>query len=220
MNITAAIFDMDGLLIDSEPLWHEATLEAMADHGVTMTTEEYATSIGLRTREFLQFWLPRLNLDLDFLPDMEASIMERVMAKIREKGVMMPGVLDVLSMLRDRGLRIGLASSSPFRVIDTVLAHTGLGGAFEHLSSAEHLPLGKPHPQVYLDCATALGVPPLNCLCFEDSFPGLIAAKAARMHCVVVPAPEAYRQKRWQAADLVLPSLLDLGPLQLDQLLR
>jgi sugar-phosphatase len=96
-------------------------------------------------------------------------------------------------------------------LIETVETLGQLGKYIQVKTSAENLPLGKPHPQVYLDCAKALGASPLECIAFEDSFNGMIAAKAARMRCVVVPAPDQQNQPRWNAADLKLTSLADFS---------
>ncbi len=219
MIITTAIFDMDGLLIDSEPLWHESVHEALEEWNVSMSEEEYASSIGLRTHEFLHYWLPRMGLNLDLLPEVEKEVTRLVRTKIEQRGEVLPGVHETLGLLRERGLRIGLATSSPVSVIKSVLNRTGLHGVFEQMNSAEMLPHGKPHPQVYLDCAAAMNVPPVQCLCFEDSFYGLIAAKSARMHCVVVPAPHVVHWGKWQAADLVLNSLTEFTSGSLDRLM-
>ncbi len=220
MPITTAIFDMDGLLIDSEPLWHEAFLEALSEWNITMSEAEYATSVGLRTREFLQHWLPVFGLDLKLVPAVDAEITRLVKEKIKTRGQLLPGVPETLDKVRSRGLRVGLASSSPISVINTTLDRAGLQGVFEHVASAEDLPFAKPHPQVYLDCAGALGAVQVECLCFEDSFNGLIAAKAARMRCVIVPAPHVFADARWGAADIILPSLEQFTDEVLDSLLQ
>jgi len=198
---------MDGLLIDSEPLWHESFIEALSEWNIEMSEADYATSVGLRTREFLQHWLPIFGLDLKLVPDVDAEITRLVKDKIMTRGQLLPGVPETLERVKRKGLRVGLASSSPLSVIRTTLDRAGLHGVFEKIASAEDLPFAKPHPQVYLDCATSLGARPVDCLCFEDSFNGLIAAKSARMRCVIVPAPHVYADARWGAADLILPSL-------------
>ncbi|TAH06322.1 MAG: hypothetical protein EAZ16_00180, partial [Sphingobacteriales bacterium] len=84
------------------------------------------------------------------------------------------------------------------------------------ITSAEHLPFGKPHPQVFIDCAAALNSNPQACLVFEDSFNGMIAAKAAKMKCVVVPHPASFNHPRWGAADLKLSSLANFNDLLLN----
>ena len=112
-----------------------------------------------------------------------------------------------------KGFKIGLATSSPIELIDLVVERCGIQQYIQVKTSAEHLPFGKPHPQVYLNCAEALGSNVHECICFEDSFNGLIAAKSARMRCVVVPHHSQIKDERWGAADLKLSSLQNFGEL-------
>jgi sugar-phosphatase len=207
MKTTTAIFDMDGLLIDSEPLWYEAALESLAKFDIHIGPTEYYASTGLRTKEFLEYWLGKFNIDLMRLQETEADITSRVIGKVFEKGTTMKGVELAIESVKKSNLKIGLASSSPLSLIHAVLEKTGLQNEFTVVCSAEHLPFGKPHPQVFINCALALNSHPVECLCFEDSFNGLIAAKAARMKCVVVPHPDQFNETKWNLADLKLASL-------------
>jgi mannitol-1-/sugar-/sorbitol-6-/2-deoxyglucose-6-phosphatase len=209
MYLNTVIFDMDGLLIDSEPLWYEAALAVMGGLGIKIGEEEYALTVGLRTREFLDFWFRRHNVDLQLLPQTEKAITGSVIEKIRQEGKIMPGVEESVSFFRSKDFKIGLATSSPLALVDAMIERTGLTNTFMAFTSAEHLAYGKPHPQVYLDCAAALGSHPSACVCFEDSFNGMIAAKAARMKCIVVPEPSIRHEARWHAADHLLHSLAD-----------
>jgi mannitol-1-/sugar-/sorbitol-6-/2-deoxyglucose-6-phosphatase len=207
MGLDTVIFDMDGLLIDSEPLWHEAANDVMKKLGVTLDEESYATTIGLRTREFLQYWFKNFGINPALAVETEEEITQQVIFKVVSNGRLLEGVIETLDFFKEKKFRIGLATSSPTSLIDAVVLKTNIRGRFDAISSAEHLPNGKPHPQVYLDCAALLGSHPVNCLCFEDSFNGMIAAKAARMKCVVVPAPHALNNKGWEAADLKISNL-------------
>jgi sugar-phosphatase len=209
MKTESAIFDMDGLLIDSEPLWYEAAVEVFSPLGIALTPELYASSIGLRTKEFVDNWFSVYQIDKSLALETVTRINDVVIEKIRYKGEAMPGVHKVLDQISSSGLKIGLATSSPLALIDVVVDKLGIRDYFSAFNSAENLVHGKPHPQVYLDCASALGVEPVSCVCFEDSFHGMIAAKAARMKCVVVPLPAFRDQPRFQAADLLLHSLED-----------
>ncbi len=211
MYLNTVIFDMDGLLIDSEPLWYEAALEVMGALGIKIGEEEYGLTIGLRTKEFLDFWFERHNADRTLLPATEKAITSSVIGKIRDGGKIMPGVEETISFFHRKKFKIGLATSSPLALVDAMIERTGLQNTFMAFASAEHLPYGKPHPQVYLDCALALGSKPSACVCFEDSFNGMIAAKAARMKCVVVPEPSRHHETRWLAADHLMHSLLDFN---------
>jgi len=216
--LTTVIFDMDGLLIDSEPLWQEAGTEVMARYNVSLTTDQYHSSTGLRTSEWIQHWFNHFNVSKDHAPEAETAIVRKAIEKIGGRGLAMPGMQHVLSFFKERGFHIGLASSSPMALIEVVVSKLQIGAFINVLTSAEYLPYGKPHPQVYLDCAAALDVAPVECLCFEDSFNGMIAAKAARMKCVVVPERGQYQQARWGAADLKLGSLVNFNGLLLESL--
>lgn len=210
-SIKAAIFDMDGVLIDSEPLWYEAANEAFARFGIHLTPEAYASSIGLRTKEFVASWFRSFHIDPSEAEQTEDDINSIVIGKIREKGEPLAGVVQTLEMLREANIITGLATSSPTTLINVVVDKLGIRDYFSAFTSAEHLKHGKPHPQVYLNCAEALGVAPTDCFCFEDSFNGMIAAKSARMTCIAIPAPEFRQQQRFQAADLILNSLEDFS---------
>ena len=218
MQLNTVIFDMDGLLVDSEPLWNEAADEVFKLYGFSLTTTQHATTTGLRTREFVQWWFDYYRIDHAELPKAEKKILEFVMDKVYHRGRVMPGIPYIFEFFKERGFKTGLASSSPQELIDLVTRMIGIDTYLLATASAQHLPYGKPHPQVYLDCAAALQSEPTACICFEDSFNGLIAAKAARMKCVVVPEHSQQKQERWGAADLKLSSLQNFGALHLNLL--
>jgi mannitol-1-/sugar-/sorbitol-6-/2-deoxyglucose-6-phosphatase len=218
MQLNTVIFDMDGLLIDSEPLWNEAADEVFARYGIRLHREQYALTTGLRTPEFVRWWFQKFQVDETHAPKAEADIIQRVIEKVQEKGRVLPGIEHIINFFVDRRFKIGLATSSGQALIEVVIDRLGIREYLHAITSAEKLPYGKPHPQVYLDCAAALGVAPLSCIAFEDSFNGMIAAKAARMKCIVVPAPQHFTEKRWEAADLKLSSLQNFNELLLDRL--
>jgi len=203
------IFDMDGLLIDSEPYWQEAAVETLQRFDIMLTMEQYHFTTGLRTKEWLEYWFNHFKIDMRHADETGEAIVSKAIEKIRDKAQPMPGVNYILSFFREKKFLIGLATSSPPALIDVVVDKLGIRDFFHAWSSAETLPFSKPHPEVYLNCAKQLKVSPLQCICFEDSFNGMIAAKAARMKCVVVPAADLYAQTKWDAADLKLRSLND-----------
>jgi sugar-phosphatase len=213
MQLNTVIFDIDGLLIDSEPLWGEAADEVFKSYGLSLTEDQYKTTTGLKTKEFIQWWFGYFQIDKKEFAIAEKRIIELVLEKIYTKGTIMPGVAYIFDFFHKRDFKIGLASSSPQELIDLAIEMTGIYRYVQATSSAEHLPFGKPHPQVYLNCAEKLQARPTECLCFEDSFNGLIAAKAARMKCVMVPHYSQLKDERWGAADLKLSSLQNFGDL-------
>ncbi len=216
MHVRAVIFDMDGLLIDSEPLWEEAAAEVFRLYGVSLTREQYIITTGLRTKEFVQWWFRHFRIADDEIPIAEDRIIKTVLQKVEMKGKVMAGVDHILDFFLQRNCKIGVASSSPMELIDMVVDKTGIRKHLSAIASAQDLPYGKPHPQVYLNCADALGVDATDCICFEDSFNGMIAAKAAKMKCVVVPHHAQLKMECWGAADLKLSSLQNFGELHLN----
>ena len=218
MQLNTVIFDMDGLLIDSEPLWQEAAEEVFALYNFKLTIAQYETSTGLRTKEFVDYWFKYFNIDDKHSPEAEKNIIDVVTQKIIHKGRIMPGVHYIFNFFASHQFKIGIASSSPKELIDIVIEMAKIEHQVHAVSSAQELPYGKPHPQVYIDCANLLASSPEECLCFEDSFNGMIAAKAAKMKCVVVPSSTQSSSKKWGAADLQLSSLQNFGSLLFESL--
>lgn len=215
MQLNTVIFDMDGLLIDSEPLWYEAANEILARFEVSLSTKLYETTTGLRTLEFTEWWFRHFKLDPKAIEITANDINLLVIEKIKAKGKPLPGVAHVFNYFISRQYKIGVASSSDTRIIDVVIDKLGVRNYLQTIQSAEHLAYGKPHPQVYLNTAEALNSNPAECICFEDSFNGMIAAKAAKMKCVIVPAHHDRNNAKFGAADLKLSSLQNFNELLL-----
>ncbi|HKG27403.1 MAG TPA: hexitol phosphatase HxpB [Thermomicrobiales bacterium] len=216
--IRAVIFDMDGLLIDSEPLWRIAEIEVFNAIGVPLTDELALTTMGLRTDEVVEHWFARYPWQGCSLKEVEARIDSRVIELVRERAAPLPGVRELIAYFKGRGLPLAIASSSSSEIIAAVVHHFDLASDFDVLQSAEHEPYGKPHPGVYIAAALALGVAPADCLAFEDSANGLLAAKAARMRSIAVPELAVRHDRRFCIADAVLDSLADFRPELLDQI--
>ncbi|EOC0263792.1 hexitol phosphatase HxpB [Cronobacter dublinensis] len=212
-QILAAIFDMDGLLIDSEPLWDQAELEVMATLGVdTSRRHELPDTLGLRIDLVVELWFAQQPWNGPSVAEVTQRIITRAMTLVEEKRPLLPGVADAIALCKAQGLKVGLASASPLHMLERVLTLFGLRESFDALASAEHQPYSKPHPQVYLDAAAKLGVDPLCCVTLEDSVNGMVASKAARMRSIVVPAEENRSDARWALANVRLHSLTELEP--------
>jgi mannitol-1-/sugar-/sorbitol-6-/2-deoxyglucose-6-phosphatase len=218
MKFSAVIFDMDGLLIDSEPLWQQAGAETLQEYGVTLTDEQYIQTTGLRTPEWVDYWFTHFAISKERAKEAARQIEQAALNKIKEHGEAMEGVQYIMEFFKANSFLIGLASSSPMRLIEAVVEKLNIQPYLNAITSAEHLPHGKPHPQVFLNCAELLQVPPTTCICFDDSFNGMIAAKAARMKCVVIPAPHVHHEGRWDAADRKLSSLVGFNETVLETL--
>ncbi|MBV8692850.1 MAG: hexitol phosphatase HxpB [Actinobacteria bacterium] len=178
---------MDGLLVDTEPLWQDAEIELFATVGLQLDRPACRETQGLRVDEAVEYWYRRQPWPDADLPHLAERIVDRVAELMRATATPLPGVESTLSLVRDRGMAVALASSSTWRMIESVLTHFDWTHRFDVIHSAEAERYGKPDPAIFLTTATRLGVEPRACVVFEDSVNGIVAAKAAGMACVAVP---------------------------------
>lgn len=207
--IKAVIFDMDGLLIDSEPLWWEAEIEVAKIAGLNLKKEQVLETTGLRVDKIIDHWFNIQPWETPSKKELEKALVDDLISRVKAKGTEMPGAREILEMMKKKNVKLALASSSLMLIIDATVDKFGIRKYFDELYSAEFEEHGKPHPGVYLTTAKMLDVAPEHCLAFEDSFNGLLAAKSARMKCVCVPDEMFSDHPKLAIADLILPSLLN-----------
>ena len=207
--IEAVIFDMDGLMIDSEPFWRESEPVVLNKVGVPMTANDAFETTGLRIDEVVKYWHRKHPWDLQkhSIAALSDAIVDEVIARVSRFGKPLPGLQQIIDFFRDKHLPLALASSSPDRLIVAILEKLELRNDFPVIHSAEHEAYGKPHPAVFLHTANLLNVTPEHCLVLEDSLNGVIAAKAAKMRCIAVPEAHFQKDIRFSIADMQLPSL-------------
>jgi mannitol-1-/sugar-/sorbitol-6-/2-deoxyglucose-6-phosphatase len=208
--IEAVVFDMDGVLIDSEPIWRAVERDVFAGVGIELTDEDLFPTMGVRIADVVDRWHRRHPWPEPSREAIAEAIVEGVVRAIRERGTLLEGATAAVDHVRGLGLRVALASSSPMPLIQAVLSLDGLAERFDAVVSGEDEELGKPDPAVYLSAARRLDVRPERCLAVEDAINGVRAAKAAGMLCVAVPAVGADDGIAAEA-DLVLGSIADLG---------
>jgi HAD superfamily hydrolase (TIGR01509 family) len=215
MTYEAIIFDLDGVLVDSEGIGFETLQGLLRTYGVDYRVEDNEPFIGINDRDHFTALKARHGLR----PSVDELIAEqtsRLLAQVETRTIAMPGVPRVPERLRAAGYPLAVASSSLPDVIEARLEALGVRRLFGVVVSSFHVPRGKPAPDVFLEAARRLSVRADACLVVEDSVHGLRAAKAAGMRCAVVPTAG-----RWPdggvSADVRLASLLDLEPLLLDQ---
>jgi sugar-phosphatase len=215
--IEAIIFDMDGVLIDSEPLWREAEVKVFAKHGIHLKLDDCKQTTGLKIEEVIAFWKSKQGVkDLNNTIVCQ-QILTEVTNLVKEHGEAMSGVFASLNSLKKANYKLALASGSNYSLIYAVLEKLKLKNYFSIIQSAEDLELGKPHPEIFLLTAKKLQVNPLNCLVFEDSLNGVIAAKAAKMKCIAVPDKESMNKPEFALADLKINSLDEFDVEQLQK---
>jgi len=209
-SILAVIFDVDGVLIDSEPFWHESEIEIFGRYGLHLSESDCLLTTGMRIQEVTRYWYERRPWRGPSPEELAVEILQGVIRRVRGRGAPMPGLSDAIRFFQSRHLRLALASSSAASLIDAVVDRLEIRPHFEVICSAENEARGKPHPDVYLTAACQLGLPPEQCLAIEDSIPGVTAAKAAGMNCIAVPLPELRTDPRYHIADSILDSLAQI----------
>ena len=209
-EIKAVIFDMEGVLIDSEPLWRKAMIEGFASIGVLITEEDCKKTTGNRLKEVVEYWFEKLNI-LDFLPtEIEHRIINMLVKLINNEGKAISGVIEVINFCNNKNIKIGLATSSSNQLMEAVLEKLNLKNTFKSSISAENMEYGKPHPEVFLSCASQLQISPLECIVIEDSINGVIAAKAAFMKVIALPEQENINNHKFSIADYKLNNMQEV----------
>lgn len=218
--IKAVIFDMDGIILDSEPFWKEVEIEIFNSLGVPLTSELCETTTGMRLVDVTRLWHSRYpwNDKKHTLESVNKRIVDGLISKINEKGVMNPGVTELLEMFAAKKLPMAIASSSDMNIIDAVLDKFSIRKYFSAVHSAQNEKYGKPHPAIYLTAAQMLGVDPIYCLAIEDSFNGVVSAVAARMKTAAYPEKTNFYNPKFAIADLKFRSLKDFTAEEFDKL--
>lgn len=202
----AFIFDMDGIIIDSEPLWRMAMVKVFNAHGLPVDEVSCAATTGMRIDEVIKHW----NKEHPFTDNelkVQLHIEEELCGLIRIQGRAMPGFMKAIDFIKKEALKTALATSSSERLITCVLDTLCIKEFFQHTQSAENLAYGKPHPEVFLRSVNALNVLPAQCVAIEDSLNGIISAKAAGMKVIAVPEEKNHNNPKFEIADLILNSL-------------
>jgi len=220
--VEAVVLDMDGLLIDTEPVWRAAQSAVFAGIGIALRESDLLDSTGQPIEELIPLWRQRSpgpDLASTELSDDEIAdrIIDQVIEYVKARGQPMPGVAAAIALFDRFGLRLAIASSSPLRLIDAVCDRLGLARITVRCSARQEA-RGKPAPDVYLTAARRLGVAAAACLALEDSPNGIASARSAGMRCVAVPDPLLADDPRYREADLILPSLTGLDEAALRRL--
>jgi sugar-phosphatase len=206
-NFEAVIFDMDGVLVDSEPLWKTAMEEVFHNLGSKLTKQDFQKTVGMRIDQVITYWKEIENWK-ENTQNIEDQIINKMINLIDTEGRPLPGVIETTNYLC-KTKKTALASSSPYRLIDAVLKQTKLSSCFHGVFSAERESHGKPHPAVFLSAASFLGIEPSKCLVIEDSLTGVIAGKAANMTVVCIPEKTHFQNPKLTLADYHFDSMVE-----------
>lgn len=202
----AVVFDMDGLLLDTETLWGEAEIELFARHGDSFTREDRLKVMGTSAEATAAYFAERLGLPLEGGRAVQAELTEIMLAALKRQVPGRPGAIELVERLRGR-VPLALASNSPRNIVEAALTTAGLADAFTAIVTGDDVALGKPAPDIYLLACERLGIPPSESLALEDTPSGIGAAKAAGLACIAVPQ---FVESDVSAADRVIDSLEEL----------
>jgi len=206
----AVIFDMDGLIIDSEPLWRKSEMEVFKSIGYHFTEDMCIQTMGMRIDEVVQYWHNIFEWREPSIDEVVDKIQKKLIENVKLHGKALDGVDYSIKMLKDNGYQIALASSSSLKIIDVVLNKLSLHNSFDVVHSAQDEEFGKPHPAVFLTTANRLNIVPENCIVLEDSKAGMLAGLNANMKVIVIP--EKLTKPDWiSSAHTTLNSLNDLN---------
>jgi len=209
--VKAFVFDLDGLLIDTEPLWQKGEVSVFTSIGVPLTKKMTLQTTGLKEDLVVERWYQRFPWKNVTKKEVYNRIEDKVAKLIEKEGKAKPGVDHIVKIVKSTGLPIALASSASYQAIYASLKRLGLKDLFKVIHSAEDEKYGKPHPSVYLTTAKLLNVNPKHCLALEDSLNGVKSAKAAGMTCIAIPDLRFNKEKQFEGlADLVLSSLKEI----------
>ncbi|MDI3342013.1 MAG: HAD family phosphatase [Sphaerobacter sp.] len=209
--VRAVVFDLDGLLVDSEPVQIAAWETFLAECGHRLDEGLLGELFGLRLRDSARLLRDRLGLPLS----VEAIVAQRdahFFAALPGRLHPMPGARELVAALRARAVPLALATSGHRRYVDLVLAALELAGAFAVAVTGDDVVAGKPAPDIYLAAATGLGLPPGCCLALEDAPHGVAAAKVAGLRCLAVPNAMTASLPGLERADAILTSLHEVLP--------
>lgn len=209
-TIDAVIYDMDGLLVNSEPLWHIAEKEVFAKVGIYLTTDDCFKTTGLPTGQVFDYWYSLQPWVGESKKNLELELFERVTVLIKEYAEPMLGVKESITYFKNKNKKIGLASASPLFLIDIVLEKLGIKSEFDFFHSALLEKNNKPHPDVYLAVAKKLNTPIERCLILEDSLNGVKGAVASGAKVIAVPESHFFENSGYNIAFAKIKNLLEL----------
>lgn len=201
-NVKAVIFDMDGVLVDTENIWKQAESEVFSALGVPVSEAYTQVTQSMTTTEVTEFWYEKFPWQQMSLQEVEQRVISRVIELIQSEPCLINGVKAFIEKLKSENYKVGLATNAPYAIIPVVLRRLEAAHLFDTVASAEFEKKGKPDPAIYYTTAGKLGVEPKDCLVIEDSYSGMLAAKKAGMS--VVAFTNGNQEIAFEAADFII----------------
>ncbi|WGL60714.1 hexitol phosphatase HxpB [Pigmentibacter sp. JX0631] len=208
----SVIFDMDGVIVDSEPLWLEAELQIFKSFGLILTPKDCELTKGMRLANIVDFWYKKRNWNNVTQEEIGKKLEAKLIELIAEKATAKEGLFEVLIKLKQNNISLAICSSSPLSLIKAVCNKLNLFSYFDILQSAENCEFGKPHPEPYISTMLKLNTTFNKCFVIEDTVTGAISAKAARMKVIAIPEGENYFSSKYDFCDYKFKTLSEIIP--------
>lgn len=215
-----ALFDMDGLILDTEPLWGVAMQNVCDHYQLPLDSKIFRYTTGLRIDEVTAFWKKHLNWPTDLNSDTLANeIVDEIILLAIKQAKVLPGILPLLKTMKENAIPTAVVTSSPNRMLHKLMQHFQLEDYFNAFFSAQDVTYGKPHPDVYIKALHHFHSSPYDAIAFEDSVNGMIAARSAKIQTVVVPEPAKFNDKAFGLAEIKVRSMEEISLAQLKALI-
>lgn len=206
------LFDMDGLLLDTEPLWGDAMQHICDKHQLPLDRKIFKYTTGLRIDEVTAFWKEHLDWPEQLNShDLAQEIVDEIIQLSIEKASVLPGVENLLKTLKEENISTAVVTSSPYRMLETLLKHFQIDHYFQAFFSAEIAPYGKPHPYIYMKALEHFDYSPFQTIALEDSVNGMISARAAKINTIVIPEDIKYNDPAFGLAQLKAKSMEEIN---------
>ncbi len=205
-----ALFDLDGVIVDSSQFHYESWVKLGEEVGFVMTPEFFRKTFGQRNDLIIKQLVP--NATDEQIAEWGARKEELYREVARGRLVPLPGAMELIRGLKELGFKLAIASSTPRINIAFAIEQLNMGGLFDDFVGAEDVKHGKPDPEVFLTAAQRVGAPPERCVVFEDAIAGVIAAKRGRMKCIAVTTTNPRKALEEAGADLIVDSLIEVTP--------
>ena len=214
--VKGALFDLDGTLISSAKAWLNAEAEVFRNEGVELSEADQMETHGLKSIESVSYHYTKIQNPKKTAVELNIEVESSVLHEFGKSVQLKEGILEVLQLLKDENIPMAIASASSFRFIKTAAEQFGIDTFFKFLYSSDFEDHGKPHPGIYITAAKKLGIDPLKALAFEDSFYGILAAKAARIKTVALLDQGQINNTKFDFADMKIESFHNFGCKELE----
>ena len=204
------IFDLDGVIIDSEPFWAEALKKTFREIGVELTDSQAKLTRGRNYKEVVNFWCKQKKLDISETDTISQKLLLNLLGMIDNRHILMDGAIEVIKMLREKGMKVGIATSSPAALIEKVITKYNLDKYIDSFTHGEEVSHSKPNPEIYLRQSEKMGIPPGNIIAVEDSVTGMVSAYSAGCIVIAMPSKEEKLRREFGLAHYIIYSLRDI----------